>query len=80
MEMSISLSRGVLRCMLEMQAKCSVESAEERQLIPKRNGAEMESIYRKHMNNQLDIYLFSAQLLGGGELLRFSGSGAGQKR
>lgn len=28
----------------------------------------MERIYRKHMDNQLDIYLFSAQLMGGGEI------------
>jgi hypothetical protein len=32
----------------------------------------MESIYRKHMDNQLGIYLFSAQLMGGGVLLWLS--------
>jgi hypothetical protein len=71
MEMSISLSRAVLRGMLEMKAKWSVGSAEERQLTPERNGAEMKGIYRKHMVNQLDIYLFSAQLLGGGVFMWF---------
>ena len=34
--------------------------------------------YRKHMDNQHGIYLFSAQLMGGGEILRSSGSEAGQ--
>jgi len=28
-----------------------------------------ECTYRKHMDNQLDMYLFSAQLMGGGVLL-----------
>ena len=32
----------------------------------------MECIYRKHMDNQLDIYLFFAQLMGGGVLLWLS--------
>jgi len=41
-------------------------------LIPERNGAEMERIYRKHMKNKLDIYLFSALLMGGGVLLWLS--------
>ena len=33
------------------------------------NGDEMERIYRKHTENQLDIFLFTAQLMGGGEIL-----------
>jgi hypothetical protein len=41
-----------------MKAKWSVGSAEERQLNPEQNGDGMESIYRKHMDNQLDIYFF----------------------
>ena len=28
----------------------------------------MERIYRKHKDNQLDIILFTAQLMGGGEI------------
>ena len=32
------------------------------------NGDEMERIYRKHTENQLDIFLFTAQLMGGGEI------------
>ena len=32
------------------------------------NGDEMERIYRKHKDNQLDIFLFTAQLMGGGEI------------
>ena len=35
---------------------------------PERNGDEMERIYRKHTENQLDIFLFTAQLMGGGEI------------
>ena len=44
-----------------------------------RNGAKMEIIYCKHRDKQITTcFLFSAQLLGGGEILRLSGSGAGQ--
>lgn len=35
---------------------------------PERNGDEMERIYRKHRDNQHDIFLFTAQLMGGGEI------------
>ena len=28
----------------------------------------MERIYRKHTENKLDIFLFTAQLMGGGEI------------
>ena len=38
---------------------------------PERNGEEMERIYRKHKDNQHDIYLFSAQLMGGGVFCGF---------
>ena len=32
------------------------------------NVARMERIYRKHRDNQHDIFLFTAQLMGGGEI------------
>jgi len=38
---------------------------------PERNGDEMERIYRKHMAIKLGIYLFSAQLMGGGVFCGF---------
>ena len=40
----------------------------------------MERIYRKHMDKQLDIYLFSAQLMGGGVLLWLSYIGGTPKQ
>ena len=35
----------------------------------------MERIYRKHKSNQLDIFLFTAQLMGGGEIEEIAQSG-----
>jgi hypothetical protein len=81
MEMSISRSRGVLKCMIGMKVQCSIRGQrEERTQLLERNGAKMEIIYCKHMDKQLYVFYFLQQLLGGGELLRFSGNEAGQKR
>ena len=75
MEMSISRSRGVLKCMNEMKVKCSIRGQrEERTQLLKRNGAKMEIIYCKHMDKQITTcFLFSAQLMGGGGILRLFG-------
>jgi len=53
-----------------------------RQKLPKPWGADAGVFHRqKAHGKQITIcFLFSAQLMGGGELLRSSGSGAGQKR
>ena len=48
------------------EMKCGTVEVRNR---PERNGDEMERIYRKHMAIKLGIYLFSAQLMGGGVLL-----------
>jgi len=46
MEMSISRSRGVLKCMIGMKVKCSIRGQrEERTQLLERNGAKMEIIY-----------------------------------
>jgi len=82
MKMSISRSRGVLKCMIGMKVKCSIRGQrEERTQLLERNGAKMEIIYCKHMEKPITTcFLFSAQLMGGGEILRSSGSAAGQRR
>ena len=66
--------------MIRMKVKCSIRGQrEERTQLLGRNEAKMEIIYCKHMDKQITTcFLFSAQLLGGGEILRLSGSGAGQ--
>ena len=73
MEMRISRSRGVLKCMIGMNVQCSIRGQrEERTQLLKRNGAKMEIIYCKHMDKQIaTCFLFSAQLMGGGVLLWF---------
>jgi len=54
---------------------------EERTQLLERNGAKMEIIYCKHSDKQITTcFLFSAQLLGGGEILRFFGQRSGAKR
>ena len=75
MEMSISRSRGVLKCMIGMKVQCSIRGQrEERTQLLERNGAKMKIIYCKHMDKQTTkCFLFSAQLMGGGEILRSFG-------
>lgn len=82
MEMSISWSRGVLKCMIGMKVKWSIRGQrKERPQLLERNGAKMEIIYCKHMDNQTrNVFYFLQPLMGGGEILRSSGSEAGQKR
>ena len=59
MEMSISRSRGVLKCMIGMKVKCSIRGQrEERTQLLERNGAKMEIIYCKHMDKQITICFF----------------------
>ena len=79
MEMSISRSRGVLKCMIGMKVQRSIRGQrEERTQLLERNGAKMEIIYCKHMDKQITAcFLFTAQLMGGGELLRFFGQRSG---
>jgi len=81
MEMRISRSRGVLKCMIGMNVQCSIRGQrEERTQLLKRNGAKMEIIYCKHMDKQIaTCFLFSAQLMGGGEIMRFFGQRSGAK-
>ena len=53
MEMSISRSRGVLKCMIGMKVKCSIRGRrKERPQLLERNGAKMEIIYCKQMANK----------------------------
>ena len=75
MEMSISRSRGVMKCMIGMKVKCSIRGqCEERTKLLERNEAKMENIYCKQMDKQISTcFLFSAQLMGGGEILRLFG-------
>ena len=82
MEMSISRSSGVLKCMIGMKVKCSIRGQrEERTQLLERNGAKMEIIYCKHNEKQITTYFsLSAQLMGGGEILRLFGQRSGAKR
>ena len=82
MEMSISRSRGVLKCMIGMKVQCSIRGQrEERTQLLERNGAKMKIIYCKHMDKQTTkCFLFSAQLMGGGEIMRLFGQRSGAKR
>jgi hypothetical protein len=58
-EMSISRSRGVLKCMIEMKVECSIRGQrEERTQLLERNGAKMEIIYCKQMDKQLHVFYF----------------------
>ena len=81
MEMSIFRSRGVLKCMIGMKVKCSIRGQrEERMQLLGRNEAKMEIIYCKHIDKQITTcFSFSAQLLGGGEILRLFGQRSGAK-
>ena len=57
MEMSISRSRVVLKCMIGMKVKCSIRGQREgRTQLLGRNGAKMEIIYCKHMDNQPGMF------------------------
>jgi hypothetical protein len=59
MEMSISRSRGVLKCMIEMKVECSIRGQrEERTQLLERNGAKMEIIYCKQMDKQHMFFIF----------------------
>jgi len=78
--METTEARAMLKCMIGMEVKCSIRGQrEERTQLRERNGAKMEIIYCKHMDKQITTcFLFSAQLMGGGEILRSSGSLAGK--
>ena len=57
MEMSISRSCEVLKCMIGMIVQCSIRGQrKERPQLLERNGAKMEIIYCKHMDKQLDMF------------------------
>jgi hypothetical protein len=59
MEMSISRSRGVLKCMIGMQVQWSIRGQrEERAQLLERSEAKMEIIYCKHMDKQLHVFYF----------------------
>ena len=80
-EMSISWSRGVLKCMIGMKVQCSIRGQrEERTQLLERNGAKMEIIYCKHMDKQLHVFYFLNNYWVVGKSWGSSGSGAGQKR
>ena len=72
MEMSISRSRGVLKCMIGMKVKCSIRGQrEERTQLLERSGAKMVIIYCKHIDNQPDIFFIFCTTNGWWGLLWF---------
>ncbi len=80
MEMSISRSHGVLKCMIGMKVKCSIRGErEERTQLLERNGAKMEIIYCKHMDNQPVMFFIFWTTNGWWGNLRFFGQRSGAK-